>query len=287
MKILLAIDGSEPSYEAARALSGLAPAERLTVLTVITLPGLSYPTLGKGLAKDLSMQVERAMREEATRILDQATSLLPPYPISVTKKVESGNPAEVILNQAKEENSDLVVVGARGIGQFREQMFGSVSHRVMTHAHCSILIIKSRLQEIQHILLPVANQEDGDVAITFLKRHPFQKPVRFTVLHIIPFSPPAWPVGATIPDNFRQEMLAHGEQLTQDIASRLRNEGYAAEGKTSKGFPAICIADEVAAHSTDLILMRTHSRSGISRFLLGSVSHSVIHHTTHSLLLVR
>jgi nucleotide-binding universal stress UspA family protein len=287
MKILLAIDGSEQSYEAARALTGLAPAEDLTVLTVVTVPGLSYPTLGAGLAKDLSMQVEQAMREAAEKLLDQTISILPPHPGPVTKRLELGAPAEVIITIAKERNSDLIVLGARGLGQLREQMFGSVSHRVMTHAHCSTLIVKGHLRKITHVLLPVANQEDGDAAVSFLQQKPFQDLVRMTVFHVIPFSQPVWPVGAMIPEDFRKEMMAHGEEFTGRIASAIEKVGYSAQGIAVMGAPSFSIAEEVSANSPDLILMRSHSRSGISRFLLGSVSHSVVHHTNCSVLLVR
>lgn len=287
MKILLAVDGSEQSYEAARALTGLAPAEEVTVLTVVTVPGLSYPTLGAGLAKDLSMQVEQAMREEAEKLLDQSVSILPPHSGPVTKKLELGAPAEVILNLAKEKNIDLLILGARGLGQLREHMFGSVSHRVMTHAHCSALIVKGHLRKIDRILLPVANQEDGEAAVNFLRQKPFRDSVTFTVFHVIPFSQPVWPVGAMIPEDFRKDMLAHGEELTGEIASSIKNIGYTAQGKAVMGAPSFSIADEVTANAPDLILMRSHSRSGISRFLLGSVSHSVVHHTNCSILLVR
>ena len=287
MKILLGVDGSEQSYEAARALTGLIPAEEIIVLTVVTVPGLSYPTLGAGLAKDLSMQVEQAMREEAEELLDRSTALLPPHAGPVTRQLELGAPAEIILNLAKEKGIDLLVLGARGLGQFREHMFGSVSHRVMTHAHCSTLIVKDRLRKIRHILLPVANQEDGDAAVRFLRQKPFRESVKITVLHVIPFSQPVWPVGAMIPEDFRKEMVAHGEEFTGKIASALEKEGYSAEGKGILGAPSFSIAEEVTALSPDLILMRSHSRSGFSRFLLGSVSHSVVHHTNCSILLIR
>ena len=287
MKILLAVDGSEQSYEAARALTGLAPAEKLTVLTVVTVPGLSYPTLGAGLAKDLSMQVEQAMQEEAAKILDQSVAILPPHPGQVTKKSELGAPADVILNLAKEETYDLIVLGARGLGQLREHMFGSVSHRVMTHAPCSTLIVKGHLRKIHHILLPVANQEDGEAALQFLSQKPFQNSVKITVFHVIPFSEPVWPVGAMIPEDFRKEMLDHGEEFTGGLAASIEKLGYSAQGTAIMGAPSFSIADEVTANSPDLILMRSHSRTGISRFLLGSVSHSVVHHTNCSILLIR
>ena len=287
MKIILAADGSEQSYEAARVLAGVAPAKELTVLTVVNVPGLSYPTIGTGLAKDLSMEVERAMREEGERLLEQVVSILPSHPGPVTKKLELGDPAEIIIKTAEERNADLIVLGARGLGKVREQMFGSVSHRVMTNAPRSTLIVKDTLRKIHDILIPVADQEDGAAVVSFFETQPFREKVKATLMHVVPFSQPVWPVGAIIPEEFRKEIMTHGEQFTEEIASKLRSLGHEAKGFAVMGAPSISIADEVKSSRPDLILMRTHSRSGLSRFLLGSVSHSVVHHTNTSILLVR
>ena len=287
MKIILAVDGSEQSYEATRGLTGLASAEELTVLTIVSVPGLSYPTIGTGLAKDLSMQVEKAMREEGEELLERVVSLLPSNPGPVKKVLQLGDPAECIIKVAKEHEADLIVLGARGLGKIQEQMFGSVSHRVMTHAPCSTLIVKDSLRKIENLFVPLANQEGSDAILKFFERKPFRSPVRVTVMHVVPFSQPVWPVGAMIPDDFRKEMISHGEQVTEDLAAQLRSLGHEAKGMAVMGAPSISIANEVEASKPDIILMQTHSRSGMSRFLLGSVSHSVVHHTHSSVLLVR
>ncbi|NKB81374.1 MAG: hypothetical protein GKS05_05690 [Nitrospirales bacterium] len=129
MKIMLAVDGSDQSYEAARGLSGLAPAEELTVLTVVSVPGLSYPTIGAELAKDLSMQVETAMREDAERLLERVVSLLSLNPGPVKKVLQLGDPAEIIIGTAEERHADLIVIGARGTwthsGAFVRECFTS------------------------------------------------------------------------------------------------------------------------------------------------------------------
>lgn len=287
MKIILAADGSEQSYEAARGLSGLAPAEELTVLTVVNVPGLSYPTIGAGLAKDLSMEVEKAMREEGERLLERVVSILPPNPGPVKKTLQLGDPAEIIISTAEERQADLIVIGARGLGQIQEQMFGSVSHRVISHAPCSTLIVKDSLRKIHDLLVPLANQEDGDAVVRFFETKPFRETVHVTLMHVVPFSQPVWPVGAMIPEDFRKEIIEHGEQFTEEVASKLRSLGHEAKGFAIMGAPSFSIAEEVKSRQPDLIVMRTHSRSGLSRFLLGSVSHSVVHHTHCSVLLVR
>jgi len=287
MKYLLAVDGSDQSLDATRAFDALSSGEKLVVLHVVNVPGIPYPTFGAGVAKDLSMAVDKAMREEGERVVDQAVSLLPLHPGLVAKRLENGTPAEVILTMVKDEGIDLVVLGARGMGQIREQMFGSVSHRVMTHAPCSTLIVKKPLRKIQHVLIPVESQEDGEAVVRFLKKKPFREPMSATVLHVIPFSEPVWPVGAMISPEFRKEMIAYGEKFTNGISTELKQMGHQAKGVVVVGAPSHTIMEEADKHAADVIMMRTHSRSGVSRFLLGSVSHSVVHHTETSILLVR
>ena len=287
MKYVLAVDGSDQSLDATRVFEALSPAESLIVLHAVNVPGIPYPAMGAGVAKDLSMAVDKAMREEGERIIDQAVSLLPLHPGSVTKRLETGSPAESVTTIAQEQGADLVVLGARGIGQFREQVFGSVSHRVMTHASCSTLIIKKPIRKIQQVLIPLESQEDGEAVVRFMKKKPFREPISATVLHVIPFSEPVWPVGAMISPEFRKEMIAFGEKFTNGVSAELKKLGHEAKGVVVVGAPSHTIIEEANKIQADLIMMRTHSRSGVSRFLLGSVSHSVVHHAESSILFVR
>ena len=96
-------------------------------------------------------------------------SLLPLYPGSVLNQLGLGSPAESILKVAQEENVDLVVMGARGLGLIREQTFGSVSHRVMTHAPCSAFLVKQPIRKIKNLLIPIETQEYSDAVLTFFK----------------------------------------------------------------------------------------------------------------------
>lgn len=286
MKIVLAVDGSDQSYEAIRAVESLAPVEQLIVLHAMNIPGLSYPTLGPNLDKELALTVVQVMNEEADHLLDRVISLLPSHHDSIIKRLEEGNPAEKILSVAEECSADLIVIGARGLNKFSEHVFGSVSHRVMTHAPCSTLIVKSPMRHVQQVLLPVENEKDASVIAEFLSKTPYRESPALTILHVIPFSEPVWPVGALIPESFRKEMMDHAEGMTKEIASRLNGLGYKAEGKAVVGVPSSAIVQELASKKYDLILMRSKNRTGMSRFLLGSVSHSVTHHSPCSVLFV-
>lgn len=287
MKYLLAVDGSDQSLDATRVFEALSPAESLKVLHVVSVPGIPYPAMGANVAKDLATTVELAMKEEGERTLDQAVALLPLHPGSVSKQLEMGSPAESILKVAQEEKVDLVVMGARGLGLIREQIFGSVSHRVMTHAPCSTLLVKQPIRKIKKLLIPIERQEDSDVVLTFFKKNPFREPCSITVLHVLPMVQPVWPVGAMISPEFRKEMMGYAGKFTQVLCIELERLGHQAKGLTIEGAPSVVIVEEVKKTKPDLLVMRTNSHSGVSRFFLGSVSHAVAHHTDCSILVAQ
>ncbi len=287
MKYLLVVDGSDQSLDATRAFEALSPAESLKILHVVNVPGVPYPAMGANVAKDLAMTVERAMKEEGERVLKQAVSLLPLHPGPVSEQMEMGTPAEIILNVAQENQIDLVVIGARGLGRIREQIFGSVSHRVMTHSPCSTLIVKQPVRRMKNLLIPIDSQEDSNAVLNFFKKKPFREACSVTVLHVIPMVDPVWPVGAMIPQDFRKEMKSYAEKFTQVLCVELERLGHQANGVAVEGAPSVTIVEEVKKTMPDLLVMRPHRHSTVGRFFLGSVSHSVVHHTDCSILLVR
>src|SRR5512132_4635208 len=144
MRILLAIDGSEQSYDVARALQHLTVPEDLIVLHAVDVPSQAYPTMMPEVALELYQRTERTMRAEGERVLDKVISLLPQVG-RVSKRLEIGSPAGTILSIAEQERIDLIVMGARGLGKIQELIMGSVSHRVLMTALCSVLLIKAPL----------------------------------------------------------------------------------------------------------------------------------------------
>lgn len=53
-----------------------------------------------------------------------------------------GAAAEVLLDFAKENDSDIIIIGSRGLGGIREFVLGSVSHNVVQHAQVPVLVVK-------------------------------------------------------------------------------------------------------------------------------------------------
>ncbi|MEX5217322.1 MAG: universal stress protein [Nitrospiraceae bacterium] len=279
MNIVLAVDGSDHSYEAARALQFFARAKALTIIHVLDVPKPAYPMMMPEVARELYIDLERAMTEEGERLLDRIRSLLPMNSGPVTKQLAVGSPADMIVKAVESEGVDLVVMGARGIGPVKERLFGSVSHRVVTMAPCAKFIVNGPVQFMRQVLLPLQGQADADAAIRFLTLNPFREPVDLALLTILPPTRPLWPTGATAVQEIEQRALRSAQDFIDDAAERLRVLGYQANGTAVLGSPVATILEETEKRRPDLILMGSRGRSGVTRFMLGSVSHAVLHQT--------
>jgi nucleotide-binding universal stress UspA family protein len=81
-------------------------------------------------------------RAEALAMLDQLVADLDGQraDLDVRTSAEEGHPAEVLIERSKE--ADLLVVGSRGHGGFAGMLLGSVSHHLVAHASCPVVVLR-------------------------------------------------------------------------------------------------------------------------------------------------
>ena len=279
MKTLLAVDGSDNCYEAVHALKYFSRAERLTLLHALDVPRPAYPMMVPEVAEELYKTLEQSMREDGARLLDRVQSLLPMHAGPSTKQLRIGSPAEVIVSTAEEQKADLIVMGARGLGPIKERLLGSVSHRILTLAPCATLFVNGPVKAMKQILLPLQGLSDAEAAIRFLQLKPFHDAVEVTLLTVLPSTQPPWPgeAAAASAEKLEEQAVQSARDYIDNVAERLRTIGYQARGIAVLGTPSAMILQEATKLRADLILMGTSGRQGITRFVLGSVSHAVLH----------
>ena len=287
MKAIIAVDGSDQSKLIAQNLEAFTSLEKVVLLHSFQVPQLAYPGTGMSIGHEFSMHAEQVLRVDGTRILEEIAKLLPDDIGPIHQRLERGSPAEIILSVSEQEKADLIIIGSRGLGVLREKALGSVSHRVVMNAPCSTLVVKGGAKSFRQVLVPIEQKEDAERIVVFLQTHPFRGNVQLTLLHVIPFAQPVLPVGALIPESWRKDLTQGGEQFLQDIAKRLSSLGYATSTIVKAGAPSVVIHEEAQRLEANLIMMGSQKKRKLSRFLLGSVSHSLVHNAPCSVLLLK
>jgi len=285
MKLLLAIDGSDQSYEAVRSLTYLHCAEAVHIVHVLDVPTPAYPMMMPEVSQELYETVERNMREDGTRLLKRIVSLLPMGIGPVTTHLVIGSPADQIVMLAEEQKVDLILLGTRGFGPIKERLVGSVAHRVLTYAPGAKLILPGPLKALDRILLPLQGTSDADQVLRFLQQKPFRKSPTITLFTVLPHTKPPWPVDVASAEQMEVHALRKAHDFLNDTAAKLDQLGYRTRVTAALGTPVEGILEEARSWNPDLVLVGSRGRHGITRMVLGSVSHALLHQGKYPLMI--
>lgn len=142
-KILVPVDGSERAAKAVTHTVELAQKLGAKVTLMHVIPSLP-PYVNT--AVDRLGQAQQSILEElmnsGQEMLRELQSSIAGKGLEVELFTIVGQPADEILEKARAENYDLIVVGSRGLGEIKGYLMGSVSNRVSRHASCPVLIIR-------------------------------------------------------------------------------------------------------------------------------------------------
>lgn len=137
--VLVPVDGSDNSYRALDAALLLSEklGSSITVVNVMEQVPITHIESEKLLSELLE-----AYKKENQEILSKCSDIAHQKGITIKTVLLQGNPAPVILDYSKKENFDLVIMGSRGMGKFKELILGSVSSKIVHHSPCAIMIIR-------------------------------------------------------------------------------------------------------------------------------------------------
>lgn len=148
MKILLAVDGSPCSDTAVEEVSS-RPWPDGSSIKVLTTYELPMPPTPEGWALPINYfeEMDQALGKQAQHVVERAIEKLKPR-LSKTMSLDGqtlpGTPRSVILDVAEDWGADLIVVGSHGYRALKRFLLGSVSHSVVSHAKCSVEVVRCR-----------------------------------------------------------------------------------------------------------------------------------------------
>jgi nucleotide-binding universal stress UspA family protein len=286
MRVLLPVDGSANSLTAATALPHLGNIEEVVALHALDLPSLAYPIGRPEVDLAIPAQVEEAMREDGERILEKAVAALPGEIPSVENRLETGSAPAVIVDVADRDNVELIVLGARGLSGLQEALLGSVSHAVVAHAPCPVLLVREPVRALRRALVAVQGPEDAAAAIHFLEKKPFRDPADITLVHVMPYELPMWPGGLPEAKRHADEAAKEAREFLGGLVQDLVGAKIPATYKLLSGRPQTALVEEMESGSYDLAIVGARRKGAVKRLFLGSVSHAVVHHTKKPVLVL-
>lgn len=141
--ILVAYDGSEHSFRAAKfaaGVAGIVPGSRCTLLTVLTFTREEARFLGA-----TAGEFEKAEQALETKIFSDVKNHYRNLNIPLVTEIREGDPAKEILTYAETYGIDHIIIGSRGLGNIKGTLLGSVSSKVIHTAKCPVTVINDKM----------------------------------------------------------------------------------------------------------------------------------------------
>lgn len=290
MRVVLAVDASPDSKNAAQVIRHMSEPPVLDVLNVVDEDALKHAYISPTMPADYLETYRREVAEVAEQVLHDMKAELEPHCRHIRLIADSGDAAESIILTAEESHADLVIVGQRGMTATPSFLLGGVSQKVATYAPCSVLVVKEPMAKLDRILVAIDGSEAAHKAVEFLAHCPFKGPAQVVVVTVWP-SPRSetWgiPSGAPGRAELKQLVEDKGQELLRKITGECASEAYRLTTELLHGDPAFAILDAAVRHQAQLIVIGSRGMKAIKRFLLGSVSEKVLVHASCSVLIVR
>jgi len=297
-KVLITLDGSAFAERAIpAALKVIKPGAQIHLLSIIesaTQTPMPFVSAANGYFATEMVAAERAVYPEELRLrreyLAGLRAQLTDKGYEVTTEATGGEVVHAITNVAV--GYDLLMMathGRTGLGRF---IFGSVTEAVLHHLPCPILIVPSTtvVPEMNNdcILVCLDGTQESEAILPQVEKVLTVHPAKVILMKVEPyaqFSALKFSTDEYLTLSVNTEIEAR--QYLEQVGERLRKSGATPVIEVNFNQPEQEIGVLTKYHQVDLIAMATHGRTGIDRFLKGSVTEDVLHQLHHPMLIVR
>ncbi len=298
-RLLVPLDGSPRAELVLGQIGRILKREdaEILLLRVISHP----PSLER---RDTGAQVTREREEAQAYLHELAKRIGTGRTVKVHARVAEGAPAETVLQAAKDEGATMIAMTTHGRSGVARWTMGSVAEKVLRASPVPVLLVRSFRRTphgdlepatpeefpFRKILLPVDGSEASLAVLGAAVKMGQCFDSEFLVLHVVP----PWPPSAAILPGMEAAVVepvpppaSDLDPATAKAAERLHQAGLRVTRRTLSGDPAAEIVDLSFASGIDLVVMATHGRSGVARWMLGSVAERVLRSVGVPLLMVR
>jgi len=299
MRIVLGTDGSEGARWAGQTLLALpfSPPVEVTVLSAVDVPEPAFTSLTP-MARRAYGQALATMRHEAEAValkaIEAAAETLEGRVASLVTRLKQGAPATALLEAAEGVRADLIAVGSRGLGPVKELLLGSVSHKIVRCAPCSVLVARGPVARLERVLLGVDGSVHATAAARFVADLLLPRDTAIQVCSVAeePIFGPA-KTGRT-PEELHaalQTIAEIGRMVAEHVLEETRGlftaDGYQVTTCLRSGHPVDHLLAAIREFRPDLAVIGAKGRTAAKGAGLGNVAQMVLKYASCSVLVVR
>ncbi len=284
-KVLVPLDGSSLAEAALPYVKAIMPKEGGKVI-LLTVAGLA----ATGMQPDLPLR----------RYLQTIAKELKTAGVDATTAIARGTPADQIIYYADKKGVDLIVHSTHGYSGIKRWVMGSVAEKVVHYTCSAVLLVRSRAPrvsqvEFKKILVALDGSPFSEACMPYVEGLAQEKKAEVVVVRVVeePVPPaPAVALGTRsieysegLERAMREEAVSYGQKMKASLeAKRIKATVHVPSGSGGAAEKIMQVAND---ESVELIVMTTHGRSGVSRWLYGSVASRVMEESVQPVLLIR
>jgi nucleotide-binding universal stress UspA family protein len=295
-KLLVPLDGSKAAEKALPYARYLAQDENLVIelLAVVDVASMATHMTAER-ALHLDTMVDDAVRA-SEKYLQTIAGTLPAAKIKSV--VESGRPEEVIIEKAAAGQNTLITMATHGRSGMNRWLLGSVAEKVLRGTTNPVLLIRARENTtiedgptLKSLIVPMDGSELAERVLPTAIELAKQRNLEIVLIRAynIPTTAYAGVEGYALPiDDLLKDMREEACEYLENKAADVKKLGI---GRVSFTVKEGLAADEIISFAKTLpgglIAMSTHGRSGVRRWVLGSVTETVVRHAENPVLVIR
>jgi nucleotide-binding universal stress UspA family protein len=313
-QILVPLDGSARAEQALPVAIQLAKASGGSLLLVRIISAShefgSYAT-GMGAAVFLQEAIEQELLQATAYLAEIAHTLMREH-VKARIATSVGQAAPYILETAREQKSELIVMCSHGYTGFKRWALGSVAEKVSRRSPIPVLLVReqnlSLNEKLAHSLratVALDGSPEAEAAVRpaadLVAALSAPEKGELHLLRLVDVPTLEEEFGYLLDTDFavRQEALQNAGDYLQNLRARLLYEGFAHLDLQVSWSVEECtnVADAIiqvtmyskgigARKASDLVVLATHGHSGFRRWIAGGVTEHVLHESTLPLFIV-
>lgn len=196
-------------------------------------------------------------------------------------QTERTSPETAIVEHATEHDVDLVVMGTHGRRGMNRLLSGSVAEAVVRKAPCPVFTVVTQEERppqtpIDRILVPVDLSEQSPLVVDHAVALAQAYDASLDLLHVVEEAafPAAYGMDPLSPSH--PDVQARAREALNALVDDGVETDVPIRSHILSGYAARDIVDFATEHTADLVVMATHGRTGLQRFLIGSVTEKVV-----------